>query len=436
MARSHQFLKKPFLIAVTVVGLFKPISPNFETTSNSSQFVSLENLIGSLHQYASEDAQLFVRDMGLTNGQRLLLARYQNVQLVSATYKISENTRSIHVENELISGEDIFAERRSNGDLLYVESIRKQFQLAVVIPFIRSQMDHLTIILNLSDVYLPCKSRYDSVDLIFYHNESPSSSLETIVRQIKFVNRCYQNILFLATNLTNHQNYDLIDTDRMWLKLLLETENNMGTLRNHGYTHFFFMKPNTIPIRSFWLDAIVRQITEGYCEKSYCTTNWWMSGSIYRGSNSIDQYSLHITGNALYHLSSEFIAYVQLFSRTYLLKYDPLVGFDRAIFLFLLYDTNLTEQIWHKFRFSNFIQNCGPSNCQGSTQHDKKEFLSNNPHTFLIHSSVLQKGTAKKEYYNFQWMIVLCTVLVVIILWWCRSHRRRLKIVQTLFGFF
>jgi hypothetical protein len=436
MTSCYQFLGKHFLLAVAIVGLFKPTAPSFETISNASQFVSLENLIGSLHHYASEDAQLFVRDMGLTNGQRLLLARYRNVQVIPATYKISENTRSIRVENELISFDDIFAERRANGDLLYVDSIRKQFRLAVIIPFIRSQVDHLTNHLSRSDIYLPCKSRYDSVDLIFYHNEALYSSLEAIVRQIKFVNKCYQNILFLAANLADHQNHYLIDTNSMWLQLLLETENSVVALRTLGYTHFFFMKLDTIPIRSFWLDAIVRQITGVYCEKSYCVTDWWMSGSIHGDSNPIDQRSLYINGNALYHLSSNFIAFVQLFSRTYLSKSDPLIGCDLAIFLFLFNNTILTKQLWHKFRFSDFIQNCGRSSCQGTTQYNEEQFVLNNPHTFLIHNSRLQKDKAIKEDYRFQWMLVLCIVLAVIILWSCRLYRRRLKVVQTLIRFF
>ncbi len=436
MTRSYQFLGKHFFIGVVIIGLFKPIASNFETTSNASQFVSLENLIGSLHQYASEDAQLFVRDMGLNIGQRLLLAMYQNVQVVPTTYKMPENTRSIHVENELISGDDLFAERRSSGSLLYVDSIRKRFRLAVVIPFIGYQIDQLTTQLYMSDIYLPCKSRYDSVDLIFYHGEAPFSSLEMTVRQIKFVNKCYQNILFLAANLTDHQNHYLADTDIMWLKLLLESENSVVALRTLGYTHFFFMKLDTIPIRSFWLDVIVRQIKEGYCEKSYCTTDWWMSGSIYRSPNPIYQRSLYINGNALYHLSSSFISFVQLFSRTHLSKPDLLIGYDLGIFLFLFDNPDLTKELWHKFRFSDFIQSCGRPGCLKTSQGDQKQFVLNNPYTFLIYGGSPAKKTAKNENYNFQWILLLCIMLIVIFLWWYPSYRCRLKLLQIVFRFF
>jgi hypothetical protein len=421
------------LLVLTVATLVKPITPIFETSSNASQFVSLENLIGSLHTYASEDAQLLVRDLGLTNGQRSLLERYQSVRVVSATYKMPVNARLIYAENELISVDDIFAERRAKGDLLYVDSIRKRFRLAVVIPFIRSQIEQLRAQLNMSNVYLPCTEQYQSVDLIFYHNEATSSSLENIVRQIKFVNKCYQNVVFLAANLDDHQNYYPRRVIVMWLKLVLEAKSNVVALRSHGYTHFFLMDPDTIPIRPFWLDAIVKQVTEGYCLKSYCANNWWMSGSIYRGRNSIDQHSLNIHGNALYHLSPMFVAYVHRFSTTYLSIAESLIDYDMFIFLVLLNNTELAKQLWHKFRFADFIQNCGRSSCQGTNQHDKKQFRLNHPHTFLIHDGSLEKDITKKENYNLQEIVLPSIIITLIILWWNQLYRRRFRIIQTLY---
>jgi hypothetical protein len=424
---GKQFLA--FLIAVIVT---KSTALEFETNSNASQFVNLENLIGSLHKYAPGRARLFVRDTGLTKGQRILLKRYENIQIVSSAYEIPKSTRSIHSAHELIAINNTFIERQANGDLLHVDSIRKRFRLAVVIPFIRSQMSDLLVQLNMSIVYPPCKVRYDSVDLIFYHNEKPSSSLETAIRQTNYVNRCYHNILFLAANLAEHQDGYLHGSAVMWMKLLLEEEDRSVALRTYGYTHFFLMEPDTKPIRSLWLDSLIEQITDSCCGKVYCTTTWWMSGSIYRGSKLITgERFIHINGNAIYHLSSKFLTYVQLFSRTFLFKTNPPTGYDLSIFLFLFNNSNLAKQVWHKFRFSDFIQNCGRPSCVGDTQQEKNTFLFNNPDTYLIHGGPVHKEAESREYNDIKWIFLSCILLVLIILCRCRLCHRRLGVAWT-----
>ena len=350
----------PLLAIMIAVIIAKSTALEFETSSDASQFVNLENLIGSLHKYSLEDTQLYVRDGGLTKAQRLLLKRYENVQIVSAKYDIPKNARLVHTTNEFVTINNTLIEREAEGDLLYIDSIRKRFRLAVVIPFIRSQMSDLLVQLNLSNDYPPCRVRYNSVDLIFYHNEKPTSSLETAIRQTNYINKCYHKVLFLAANLAEHQDGYLFGSAVMWVKLLLEKEGGDVALRTHGYTHFFLMEPDTRPVRSLWLDALISQVTDNCCGKLYCTTTWWMSGSIYRGSKLITgERFIHINGNALYHLSSKFIAYVQLFTRTFLFNTNPPIGYDLSIFLFLFNNTNLAKQVWHKFRFSDFIQNCG-----------------------------------------------------------------------------
>jgi len=37
---------------------------------------------------------------------------------------------------------------------------------------------------------------------------------------------------------------------------------------------FFLIEPDTRPIRSYWLDAIVGQITNGHNRESYISTKW------------------------------------------------------------------------------------------------------------------------------------------------------------------
>jgi hypothetical protein len=224
----------------------------------------------------------------------------------------------------------------------------------------------------------------------------------------------------------------------MWQKLLLDDENNSLSLRAYGYTHFFLMEPDTRPIQQFWLDAIIDQITGGRNQKLYFSTNWWISGSIYRGSKLIGQRFLHINGNALYHLSANFIAYIQLFSQIYLSGNSPKNGYDLAMFSLLLDNHDLGKRLWHKFRFSDFIQNCWHTGCEGSDQLNNTQFILNNPHTYLIHGGfVKEELTEQKPVNNIHPILLLCVVLNVIILCqYCRSRRlSRLKRTNICFSF-
>ena len=172
----------------------KPRTLNFETSSNASQFIDLENLIGSFHTYAPRYAHLIVRDMGLTNGQRKLLYRYENIQVVSATYTQSADVRKIDVHDEFIFANNNLDSRNNKGKYIHIDLIRKQFYLAIVIPFTKSQFCRVLNQLNTYELYQPCQNRSDSIDLIFYYNIKTFSSLEKNISQLSYLNRCYRTI--------------------------------------------------------------------------------------------------------------------------------------------------------------------------------------------------------------------------------------------------
>jgi hypothetical protein len=431
-ALEHFVGKYCFLVTALSVHVKSVVLP-VETNSNASQFAHLENLIGSVHKYAPEHVYIFVRDMGLSKGQHILLEQYQNVKIISSKNTILERTQFINVEKELVFIDGKYINRKSNGKLLYVDSIRKRYYLAIVIPFIRSQLSNLILQLNLTKIYTPCKNPCNSVDLIFYHNEEQDSSLEMDVRKIEYFNDCYRNIRYLAVKLTGRENQYPLGSFIMWQKLLLDDENNSLSLRTYGYTHFFLMEPDTRPIRQFWLDAIIEQITHGQNQKLYFATNWWISGSIYRGSKLIGQRFLHINGNALYHLSANFIAYIELFSRIYLSRNSSKNGYDLAMFSLLLDNHDLGKRLWHKFRFSDFIQNCWHTGCEGSDQLNNTQFILNNPDTYLIHGGFVEEEPVN----NKHTILLLCVILNFIILCQYRRLRRlsRLKRINRYFSF-
>jgi len=239
----------------------------FETSCNVSQFIDLENLIGSFHTYAPTDSHLFVRNMGLTNGQQKLLKRYENVQIISSTYIPSENIRKIDVHHEFILMNNTLYDRDNQGKYYFINSIRKQFYLAIVIPFIETQLNRIRNQLNTHEFYPPCHNHSNSIDLIFYSNQKNLS-------EFNYSNHCFENIDYISVDLSEEENRYPIGSANMWKRLIINEQSNPISLRARGYTHFFLMESDTRPIRSYWLDRIVEQITNGHHRDSYLSTKW------------------------------------------------------------------------------------------------------------------------------------------------------------------
>ena len=102
-----------------------PRTLNFETSSNASEFIDLENLIGSFHTYAPKYARLMVHNMNLTHGQRKLLCRYENIEVVSAAYIQSTDVRKIDVHHEFIFDSNGLYSRNNKGKYIHIDLIRK-----------------------------------------------------------------------------------------------------------------------------------------------------------------------------------------------------------------------------------------------------------------------------------------------------------------------
>ena len=167
----------------------------------------------------------------------------------------------------------------------------------------------------------------------------------------------------------------------MWQKLFINEQSNHLSLRAHGYTHFFLMEPDVRPIRPYWIDAIVEHITEGHNEELYIATQWWIVGSIYRGSKPVGNDFLHINGNALYHLSLNFIRFIENVSDEYPYGSKKSKGYDLDLFLYLFQHIDTAKGVWHKFQFTDLIQNCWKNSCKNMNI----DFIFNNPSTYLIH---------------------------------------------------
>ncbi|CAF2104514.1 unnamed protein product [Rotaria magnacalcarata] len=403
----------------------------FETTCNSSEFMDLENLIGSLHRYAPNYGHLFVRNMGLTTGQQKLLKLYENIEIISSKHRQKGNISLINVKNEFFVNHKKLSNRPNNGKYNYIDSIRKQFRLAIVIPFIQSQFNTLIHQLNIENIYSPCRSPFKSIDLIFYHNEQPLSILDYLIRQLNYEHRCFKNIRIFAANLSEEENAYPIGSTIMWKKLFIDEHLSNISLRYHGYTHFFLMEPDTRPIRSYWLDAIVEQIINSHTRESYISTRWWMTGSVYRGFESIGQNAFHINGNALYHLSLSFVQFIELFLKDCRTESQRVLGYDLGLFLYLFKNIDEGKKFWHKFQFSDFIQNCWHTSCNETNT----EFLYENPNTYLIHGNrILQTSltiSTKLEWIKFYGIIIFIMPILFLLITIKRMKYFRLKLLYT-----
>jgi hypothetical protein len=381
-----------YLLIALCIPIIKSIDLNFETSSTASQFIDLENLIGSFHTYAPTSSKLFVRDMGLTIGQKKLLKRYENVQVVRFRYTRPEGTQKINVYHEFFLINNILYDRYNQGKAIFINSIRKHFYLAIVIPFIESQFNQTVNQLKLNKFYPPCHNHSNSIDLIFYRDKKRSSLSKNNISQFNYSNQCYESIHYISADLSDEENLYPVSSANMWKRLFINEQFSPISLRARGYTHFFLMGPDTQPIRSFWLDAIVEQITNGHNQESYVSTKWWMMGSIYRGSEPIGTDFLHINGDALYHLSFDFIQFIENVSIEYPYSSEKSMGYDLDLFLYLFNHTEQAKHLWHKFQFTDFIQNCWHKSCNETSI----EFIYNNPNTYLIHGYKVREKPKKK----------------------------------------
>jgi len=168
------------------------------------------------------------------------------------------------------------------------------------------------------------------------------------------------------TNWTNGPNYMFF---RLFKKKLLP----------NYIEYFMYMEPDTIPIRSFWIDKIIRECRD--------EDTFWIKGSIYRG-NEWDKYidkidfRYHINGNALYtYNNNNFKKFLDLVEK----EYPKEISYDVAISNFIFNSKNwkITSKIFHKYRYSNFIENIGTIKCQ--KQLDISQCIHNKDDVFFLH---------------------------------------------------
>ena len=145
-------------------------------------------------------------------------------------------------------------------------------------------------------MFPPCtSSTSDQLDLVFYFHKDLTRGSGHLIRMFRDairkngnVSKCFNDIKFLNAGLEEDEDAYPESASRMFFKLFKFS-------RIIEYNAFFYMESDVLPCRSGWIDALFKEFS--------IHGNFWMRGSIIRGSDDLtgqSSFAHHINGNALY----------------------------------------------------------------------------------------------------------------------------------------
>lgn len=247
----------------------------------------------------------------------------------------------------------------------------------IIMPFHRRQFDSVRKNINSWDLFPPSDGVSD-VNFIFYVSGHFDKELEISLMDL-ISKKYFQTISVEFANLEG-ANDSYLKGSRLMFERMLSKELNFGP---NAPDVVFYMEPDCVPIRSYWLSTVAMESV--YNARS----PFWMKGSIFRGefdviSNDKLYNRIHINGNALYNLAD------MNFSDFYFKLVRPFISskfnegaYDTDIYKLLLWsNARYTTKYFHKFHYSDFIQNYWHAN------YSINEIRENCPNTVLIHGGI------------------------------------------------
>ena len=172
--------------------------------------------------------------------------------------------------------------------------------------------------------------------------------------------------------------------------------NAYQQMKELNYDFFFLMEPDVIPIRDFWMEALVREILKSFHEGE---TDVWQIGSLsHCGAGYGDiaaRRDVHMNGNSLYNTrDDEFSKYIERMKEFYPAGmagvgisgcatgfiYEG--GYDHTLYRYRAHPAHW-DDLWnyhHKFQYTDVIQN----RCEDV--YDPWELGAKYPNTYLVHS--------------------------------------------------
>lgn len=246
----------------------------------------------------------------------------------------------------------------------------------VIMPFHQRQVEIVKDNLKLWSRYPPCRhGSLQNIGLIFYVSGNRN---EDLVKDLlnSFNSPCFNSITVEFAELSHEDDRYLKGSRLMFEKMLSKKLDFNGI----NPSHVFYMEPDALPIRPFWLETIKQQIISP-------NAMFWMKGSIFRGqkqsiSTNVIHNHIHINGNAIYNLEDDYFRkfYFELVRPFIKMNFKNEAAYDTDIFKVLLWDNaKYTKEFFHMFQFSDFIQN------HWHSEYSLSEIRENSPNTFLVH---------------------------------------------------
>ena len=261
---------------------------------------------------------------------------------------------------------------------------------AIIMPFHRRQLKKLLFNFETWKTFVPSRKDYPSPELIIFASgkDLQDGLKEEILnyfqkQENEHLKEFFSSISVQFANLIANKNSYYRGTRKM-LEIVLGSGKGDGKAgeslkfpSSRVISHVFYMEPDCVPIRNYWMDAIHSEITNG-------AQTFWMKGSKYHGNPQLlkdgsDALRAHLNGNSIYNIGSD------EFRSFYFNKVVPqFIGqsspYDLKIFeVLLMNEAALQKEHGHKFIEANFIKNTA-----GKHQNWPK-YLNQNPATFLHH---------------------------------------------------
>jgi hypothetical protein len=258
-----------------------------------------------------------------------------------------------------------FTENYANGDRFHVSDLsrlcdnsdqvsstenrleKKKFGL--VVPFIDKQVNNLAEQLQRwSELeYTPCQKNQNldhKFDLVFFYHKEYNATLQDFLlsKLSQRTQLCFDRIIFRYAQLLPKEDKYPIAANYMFYRLVHDP------LFHTKYRFMFYSEPDTWALRPNWL-SVLERISYGHPEQ------FWVKGSIYRGPRrDLGRLSvnIHVNGNAIYSLTDDYLLFLYRVQSSM-----PIDSYDVAQTRLLFRDPSSLRAFWHKFVFSEFIQN-------------------------------------------------------------------------------
>jgi hypothetical protein len=253
----------------------------------------------------------------------------------------------------------------------------------VIMPFHQRQVESVKDNLKLWSRYPPCRRNFSKniqIGFIFFvsgmRNESIAQNLLD-----SFKSSCFSSVIIDFAELKDKNDRYLMGS-RLMFEMMLSKRLNFGLIK---LSHIFYMEPDALPIRPYWLEGINQQII-------FPNTKFWMKGSIFRGQIQMVSMDLlynhvHINGNSIYNLEDEkfekfYFEIVKPFGK----KFKEVGAYDTDVYRVLLWkNAKYSAELFHLFQFSDFIQN------HWHSEYSLSEIRENSPNTFLVHGGQVRE---------------------------------------------